>query len=1261
MRCSSCIGGRRRSHKRRNDHESASPVKLRKTADSKPSRRMDQHRTVPTCTAYRVESPSGKQEDNNNSTEFDHSDDYRPPSITITELDDETDEENDVESYATSTTTISTYEDTVNPELVSQYHPSAVQSSRAALEVIHEEEFSECSDSETSHILPSSDREIPPTLQDGNITRVDKTSSGHENGTEHVTPTYGPVNVLRDFLHYRQQRKRRRGTALHNTRNGPHFHQNEQQVPTTCLLVDAKESNIAPTVYRSICTTEIVDSEEMQAEVINIGSNSSSLDDLSDMESDNREGIFAQESSTIPDQFSLADQINDSTSTDSTYHLEILKSNNEQPFIVDPSNVTTTSQLPDLQHTNEDVEQTPGVSSNCNSHGDSTQNRAITENQCLKQNILNPSEDSVALAQLHNLSRSQISDSEHVDDIAKGGALAGDVGADQRERHDVVASSIHNVLHAPVEKMSEHRTTLESSEPGTIVVGSTPEHSSASLLVEDRDRASAVVGNDDENVIKTLKDPWSSVIVRDCVPKFDIDCTVNHCVRFGKTPPLVEEIMNRGDKSHGAAAAIALKRENQTLSPPPPPPILAAAQVVPSTAIPLPPPPTKEDANVTNLGQNTVELAEIDKSDTPPPAQLVPLTVEALSSSTAGINALAKNAQAHSGDHPSKTDHADANQNSAQNCVDAVTSVKRPEPSKRTVDDQSALLKYIQVNSRTEDSSEKHYQGNAKNSPNVSPISTANGDCLVGDLKRHQLADPVPVPVRGDASTGEDNVDCAAKIEQAHEDHGRQNCGVSSEVIVLPPNLRNTDHEILVSGTKAGMNNVSRKIPSNTVPSLNLAGDTSPPDRKPTLAGDLRTEISRLKDAELQDEFRKLELEAARFERELQQITVPRQTSQAIECTKNYYVSKQNDFVIERSSISSVNNSNMIGVMHGLGRDNQHQEAAVEIRDQCELRKVQRSNHDTQVMITNSSSADHLHGSGPIPPPPPPSTTSTNPSVDNEEFVVKKVKDRVRDLMASQAAAEATKNEVKIRSAPSTPTASRKNIEAEFKQFREIRQREAIAEMKQQDTKPTVIANSVPAAKQPHAHTGESTERPDGSYNPMRHFSPSRIPLATSKTSSVSHRKHTDTLSKEVTVAKKSNHECKAPPSDDSNSDNIQVNVAALIATHQEKQQLSTLPAVAQVPKIAPPSSNVEHTVPDGNNLAQDDPASAELTVSVSDKCQQFEQRIRQNSTDSACDTITYPRKVCNNSTAVGEQQPFQQKPGTTYGRNGDTKIHLNN
>ncbi|XP_049289585.1 uncharacterized protein LOC125767258 isoform X3 [Anopheles funestus] len=1225
MRCSSCIGGKRRSHRRRNDHESTSSVKPTKTADWKPGQNMDQHLNAPDdCIVYRVESPA-----NNHSTTFNESDDYRPPSITITELDDEMIDENEID---TSSSKRDMYEDiTIPGDLVSHYH----RPSRATLEIIREEELTDCSDSENSHILPSSDREHPPSQKEGNIAQVDNnTTSGKENGVAHVTTKFGSVSVLHDFLRYRRQRKRRRGTALHNA--APHFRQNEQQVPTTCLLLDAKESNIAPTEYRSICTTEIVNSEVMQAEVINIGSNSSSLDDLSDMESENREEpveMFAQESSTTPDHKVLIDQIDGSIQSEG-------KPNQKHCTIVNDSapSDATPSNHPDLHQTNEDVEESPDVSNDDN--GNSMQTHVITENQHLKQNILNPSENFAALAQLTNFPRNQISDTGNVDDIATGCALAGDVGADQCERHDVATSSIHSVLHATVEKMSEHKNTVESSKPDS-VVRVTLEHSTSSLLVEDRDRASVVVGND-ENVIKALKDPWSSVNVRDCVPKFDIDCTVNHCVRFGKTPPLIEEIMHRRDQSQGAA--IGVKKENQTFSPPSPP-----SQVVPQGAIPLPPPPTKADAKVTNLGQNTIESAEVDKSDTPPPAQLVPLTVEALSSSTAGVNALGKNAQALTGDHSSKTDHADANQNSTQNCFDAVTSVQPSEASKSTVDDQSALFKYIQVNGRTADPSEKHYQGNAQNASDVSPDPTAYGDCLVGDLKQHPLDDPVPV--QGDAGTGEGNADGAAKIEQAHEDHGGQNCGVSSEVIVLSPTLRNTDHEILVSGTKAGMNNVARKkhpsrtveqkLPSNTVPLLNLAADSFPPNQKQPLASDVRTEISRLKDAELEDEFRKLEIEAARFERELQQITLPKsQTSQShvsTECTKKYYVSKQNDFVIERSSMSSVNNSNMVGAMHGVSSENHQQDVGFALRDQRE----QRSNHVNQDMVIKNSSSDQLRERGPIPPPPLPPIAPTNASTDNEEFFVKKVKDRVRDLMASQAAAEAAKNATKIRSAPSTPTASRKNIEAEFKEFREIRQREAVAERKLVATKPIVTSSSGPA-KQSHAHT-------------VRNFSPSRIPLATSKTSTVSHRKLNDALSTGPPVAKKPNHENKAS-TEENNSEQIVVNVAALIATHQEKQQLSTLPSVAQAPKIAPQTPHVEHIDSDSNDPVQHDPASDEPVVSVSDKCQQFEQRIRQNSTDSACDATPHVRKICSNSAAL-DGQPYQQKPGVWSPFNRSTEV----
>uniref|UniRef100_A0A182XZA8 Uncharacterized protein n=1 Tax=Anopheles stephensi TaxID=30069 RepID=A0A182XZA8_ANOST len=1144
---------------------------------------MDQphHRSSPPqCTAYRVDSPTAKQEDAHSSTAS-HSEHYRPPSITIEELDD--DDDNAVEygaetlGTASASAAIRNYEGITNSASVSTYYhtPLAVQPSRGGpLEIIREEEHTDCSDGENSHILPSSDSATvrPLPQKECKSTKVNKTS-GDENGAECVTTKFNSVNVLRDFLRYRRQRKRRRGTsAIQNA--APQFQPSEQQVPTTCMLVDARESNIAPTEFRSICTTEIVSSEVLQVEVVNIGSNSSSLDDLSDLE---------QEGHPDPENLVFIDHIEDDS--DNAIHPDPDSDSNQQHCVIegDASNSTLSLSNEDLRQTTEDEEQPPASSDG------TVQNHVPTDDgRSLGENLPKPSEDRAALAQQDNLQRTQMSDSGTVDDLANGCALtttaAGDVETGHREeRHDEVSDAAEN--------MSEQRHTFESNgEPDSTVVGwSTVERSSASVLVADRDRTSAVVSND-ENVIKPLKDPPSSVIDRDCAAKFGIDCTVNHSVRVGKTPSVIEQTMHPGDKSRAAApaaasatstGAIIVQKENQTARSSPPPAARSVAQVAPGTAIPLPPPPKQEAASVTNLGQHPVVSAEDGKSDAPtppvpppPPAQqLVPLTVEALSSSsTAGYNPSANNAQALSSDHPSQTDHAHADQDSAENCVDAVTSVEQQQQQQdsllngSTVDGQSTLLKYIQAHSAAaEDSSEKRYQGKTQNSAKVAPVSTGGSDS-----KRHQTDHPIPV--RSDAaSPGEGNADREAKIEQTCEDHGGQNSGDSYEHTVLrvAPNLRNTDHETPRTGSDTGMNNVARKkrpskfveptAPSTAERVSNLAHNTSTVQSKqePTTE-DLRSEISRMKDQELQDEFRKLELETARYERELQQIALPLQESHQQtngKYSKQYFVSKQNDFVIERSSLSSVKTSNMVGVTNG------------------------------------------------------------------------------------GAAAEEAKNAAKMRagggfaSAPSTPTASRKHIEADFKEFREMRQREAFAERKSLET-----TNNVPAKPQ------QQQQQHQPRAPTVRNFSPSRIPLATSKTSFVLHRKTNDAQGS-TSTAKEPSPESKAQTAEATDAEEIKVNVAALIATHQEKQQLSTLPPNAHSSSKVAAAAPTQHVEP----AVQNGPASDELVVSVSDKCQQFEQRIRQNSLDAGVCDVTNPRRTCPSD------QPLQpQKPGTTHGIYGD-------
>ncbi|XP_041773455.1 uncharacterized protein LOC121594351 isoform X6 [Anopheles merus] len=1182
MRCSSCIRANRGSQSS-SDYGSTSAVKANRTADLVHIHQsMDLQPDGEHSPEYRVDSPSSKQECLNGMSTV--ADDYRHPSIIIEELEDVYDDDNDNGAVADRERNPSTiyqqYEDSHDPTgdnfIRLSTHPSR-------LEVIREEETSECSDSEYSHILPANDH----TVQLAPVNNLVDGAGGDENIVAHVTTKFSPANVLREFIKHHQRRKRRRDIPRQGA--STRFQHKEHQVATTCMLVDTKESDIAPVEYRSICTTETVNNEMMQAEVINIGSNSSSLDDLSDLDADNRE--------KTPE------------------HLEL-------------KHVDTPSFEEFIDHIGTDEPTDPRI---CKAN-DCTQNLAISGDQCLQYDILNHSGDSATHARASNFQPNQMR--EYEDAILNDSTLSGGVRGDLCELHK--AERANRQVHNVAKEMSEYRNTLKSGASDTTVAAenwSSLGVSSSSVVVVGRDRASAVLGNN-HNAITALKDPPFSVIDRDRASKFGIDSTVNHCVRDEETPSLIEKNMYPSEAD--STVETVVKKENQTVQTPTPQPI-PAPRVVAKPAIPLPPPPVHEKANVTNLGQLSADSAEINRSDTPPLAQLVPLTVEALSSNSTGSSTIGPNAQAHSSDHPSKSDHANANQTSTEDCVDAVASPERQTIFKSaSCDDQSVLFKLIQDQGSTASSSERHHEGNVEKLCKVSPAIHAQSGCTVADLTRNQAAHG-------------SNSDREPKIEQSDEDHGGQNsCASYEETIVrLPSNSQNTSCETVTNGSSnttgthilvsqhKTVHKDQSKFSNRCAEPLEIANDSSTSPHQPKVAkvADMRTEISFLKDAELQEEFRKLELETARFERELQQITVPSHESNPprnAEPGRKYFVSKQRDFAIERSSVANINDTMMISTGVGTGSDNRQKDESLNMIDRLEQHDLQRS------FINNhrANNATVASGLGPIPPPPPPPNTLTEPATNSEETFTKKVKDRVRELMASQAAAEEANHVIKLRgggfaSAPSTPTASRKNIEAEFKEFREIRQREAIAD--RQHFESTTTPNNNVSAKQQPTHT-------------VRNFSPSRIPLATSKISFVSRNKPNDAPGK-ARAGDPSNHDNESHL-EDNNSTEIKVNVAALIATHQEKQQQSIGSTTAAQPLKGASTYQREHV--DNNSIvsAQKDEPTSEPIVSVSDKCQQFEQRIRKNSIDSSVNTITQ-RKPYNSSASLDESQ---QKPesGTT-------------
>uniref|UniRef100_A0A182P4G7 Uncharacterized protein n=1 Tax=Anopheles epiroticus TaxID=199890 RepID=A0A182P4G7_9DIPT len=892
---------------------------------------------------------------------------------------------------------IKEYEDIYNPASVN-FNRLLTYTSR--LEVIREEESNDGSDSEHSHVLSARDRTINNLL--------DEENRRESSTVAHVTTKFNPAHVLRAFIRHRRRRKQQHGIPPQGT--AIRFQQNEHQVPTTCVLVDTRESDMAPAEYRSICITETVNTKIMQAEVINIGSNSSSLDDLSDIDLTNCE-----------------------TTLENTEQIEL-----NAPGFIDRTGFEEASGLP------------------ISEPNDCMQNHTFSENQCSSLRDFKNNEDSATHAPSSNFGPNQIH--RHDDDIANDGTLNSGVRNDLREYIDAERThyNAHNTLR---NEMSEHRYTLESGTADSTVAAknwSTLGVSSSSVVVVDCDRESAVVGNN-HNVITALKDSPFSVNVRDRASKSGIDSMVIHCVRDEEIPALIEKNM------HPPETNTVVQKENQTaaLTPAPTPtPPIPAPRVVPKTAIPLPQPLVNGNENVTNLGQHLTDSAEIDKSDTPPLLELVPLTVEALSSSTTGSSATAKNAQANSRDHPSKSDHADANQASAENCVDAVTSCDDKDSQKGFSYDQSVLYKFIQEQKSTVCSTRDLHHGKLEKLCQVSPVFQLKSDRFVADLKQNQ-------------ADHESNSDREPKIEQSDADHGGQNSCTSYEETIVrqPENTYNNSYETITTGSRTGISNVSVTQQNSTyldeskhnlksAESLDTAKDSPILKNHVPKNTDMQTEISFLKDAELQEEFRKLEIETARFERDLKQITVPSHGYDQVKFAKpsnKYFVSKQKDFAVERSNVANINNSMTM------------------------IDEIDRTANDAQCY---------------------------------------------------------------------------------------------------------------PAAR---------VEKPTSSEIPT-----------------------------EIKVIR------------EDNPTGIKVNVAALIATHQEKQQQSAAPPATQTSKFASTHQKDCVEISNINSIPLDE--ASEPIVSVSDKCQQFEQHIRKNSNDNIFNTMGL-RKIYTGPSIMDE---MHQKPGTT-------------
>uniref|UniRef100_A0A182INC4 Uncharacterized protein n=1 Tax=Anopheles atroparvus TaxID=41427 RepID=A0A182INC4_ANOAO len=1293
MKCSSCIGGGRRSLSS-SDHESASPVNDGATAD----------REAPAPHSMARDS---EQRDlgifhrvgSDNAPGSDDSDDCRPPSITIEELDDDV-----FEGYAEDARMMvirqrnekeeQEEEELMNATSASYAHLLIAPSRRAPLEVIREEELSECSDGEHSHRSPTTADPADPTANKRDDPPPKDVPDGGDtvaNGdaVAHGLARFSPAKVLREILRYRRRRRS-------NRKQQPRHQERQEQ--TTCVLVDAKEADIAPQEYRSVCTTETVSCEMLEVEVINIGSNSSSLDDLSDVDADTvgeqlEEEEYGKLEQTEPEHTTnsgtlekkrQADQLADgsrqlehesSIKTQMIPDAQVLKIN---PCGESDAAFPDTSCLHRLDNTHHnsslavdhDLHQTEENDLNTQTPPcddllveRATANGPHSSTVRVKQSVAAPAHPVVSP------SSSQIfHDADH-DDDDDGNDAASD-GGEHQERNGFVRTGDNDTNEkTPESNSGRSPATPEAADTG----GALLSISSSGVASVDCDRASVVgvdvgVDGDDASVPKVSLNPSPSEIDR--ATSSGVGSRVNHCVRYeeGPPPPPGATIMSIEDESVSAVAVV--KKGHR----PPPLPPVPAPRVA---AIPLPPPPSDGGAtSVTQLGRHQSvggneeekqqEVVEANGSVVPPPppppaAYLVPLTVEALSSG-ASPSSSPQNGQIYTGGHTDQTDHADADPCSAQDSVDAVGAPEDSDLDRTAVieqvspeefeNDQSVLLKYMQEDDSVSGRANRSETG--KSSHQVT-------DGRIADHFDEHRSKRTGQPTASYSDPGESREGHGPKIEPSGGSRrgGQYLCDGFDDAVVRRPQVSRNLDPVQAGGAGMGAAEpAERNRLVDTKPSTggkeSSGGSqlSATPEQNAALVADLRTEISRLKDAELQEEFLKLELETARYERELQQITVPSRDPKvpnggvggrsSLE-SRTYIVSKQKDFVVERSPNSAIALPRMTGgKLRGNGpapsvagttcaADNQLYNEWQQKMEQREERRVQRTvSTEQSISQQRDDPASTQLARSSIPPPPPPTDADAD-----EEIFSKKVKDRVRDLMAAQAAAaEEARGRQRgraIASAPSTPTAGRKHIEAEFREFREIRQREVVAE------KATLATESA-----------EENERQ--LVQAVHNYVPSRIPLATSSKKALVLQRATPTLPpKAATVS----DEPGASPEE------IKVNVAALIATHQEKQQLQQVAqqpvAPPQPPKVAP--SRQHQDAASGANEGSSAPAprqdqvqEAESTVSVSDKCHQFEQRIRRNSESGKVDSTI--ASVGRKPTATTGQQ--QARAGTTLGSYGD-------
>ncbi|XP_049543389.1 uncharacterized protein LOC125956010 isoform X3 [Anopheles darlingi] len=1096
MKCSSCIGGGRRSLSS-SDHESSSPL-------SSPVTKANQ---LEHSMAANNQKPIGAEDSSTG----------RPPSITIEELDDEvfdnTKEEELCRQMQRYTQELNDFDDTFTYLLA----PPSV----ARLEVIHEEDSGDaCSDCSANENPEPRDAPDPPSTR--------------------KVKQFSPAKMLRDLLRYRRGRSKQR-----------HF---ERQEPTTCLLVGAKESTIAPTEYRSVCTTETVDCEKLEVEFVNVGSNSSSMDDLSDIDEDT-----ADHADKAGDDHTRTKPLNQAQ----VNHITITEIDNDRYNTQRDSPQATESPIVE-QHITEYIT----VSSNDQQTCASAPARKSHEEDHLPKTGRKPPEAGEPGAPHHTTPpASSTSTQRSTPNLRLEADVVGVCDHTNDER------TTENSLVVTDDEKIRARTMLAGNRAQADLSSSEP-------VAKVRDRVVSAI--DVKENVTELFSVCSSALENDradsyalgvpSVPQVDSSIVVNHWSQ--NEDPCFGKIMTL---DNGVVTDTVVENSGDAGTP-----HYNSSSLLPAESIPLPqnpltkaktyvePTPSDTDvASVTNLAHSADQISgpPIPPPLPPPPAVvLLPVTVEALSAPSASVSVTSNDGQIHSGDHSRKADHADADSNSTQ---DSVSAVVQPVVSAENL---SVSLQYIREDIvSSQETEEKASSSNHQNS------RIKSSDASAGKRK------PIAIPRGNSGDPGKNNSNHGPKIEQSHAGSGSSGqYFINGGFEAAAPHIQTTVD--LAQKAASGMSEVGVVHAPVT-------------DEGPRSI-DLRSEVTRMKDQELQDEFRKLELETARYEQELQQMSLPSIPSNSyrkehlvsdIEQHRTLSVSKESSINVRSSSSLNTVMTTDVRMRNGStvpvpsanrdindGNNQLYHEWQNSMKNR-ESRLAQRSGpfvQDQKGITCNSVAMT-----------PPVVPVAPN---DEEEHVTKKVKDRVREFMASEAAKSESRTIIRgngMSSAPATPTASRKNIEAEFQQFREIR-----------------------AQEQQRGLTGEKSVLKQNDKipsQPIGNVSTSRIPVPLVKLSSSSTKNVIQSCSEQ---------------GDDSVE--VKVNVAALIATHQEKQQLqkSSSFTSSNVPvKCKPKTIGVIVAVPSElPQIAVPQPLPGELTetaeISVSDKCQQFEHRIRQNS-----------------------------------------------